>query len=68
MIGGLVLMIDPEEFLQEGTLASHRLKAGNLDELRGSIPLAEIGARTGFKDQSYFTRMFKCSTGMSPGK
>jgi len=33
-----------------------------------SIPLAEIGARTGFKDQSYFTRVFKRSTGMSPGK
>jgi len=33
-----------------------------------SIPLAEIGARIGFKDQSYFTRVFKRSTGMSPGK
>jgi two-component system, response regulator YesN len=33
-----------------------------------SIPLAEIGARTGFKDQSYFTRVFKRSTGMSPGR
>jgi two-component system response regulator YesN len=33
-----------------------------------SIPLAEIGARTGFKDQSYFTRVFKRSTGLSPGK
>jgi two-component system response regulator YesN len=33
-----------------------------------SIPLAEIGARTGFKDQSYFTHVFKRSTGMSPGK
>jgi two-component system response regulator YesN len=33
-----------------------------------SLPLAEISARTGFKDQSYFTRVFKRSTGMSPGK
>jgi two-component system response regulator YesN len=36
--------------------------------LNHSIPLAEIGARTGFKDQSYFTRVFKRNTGLSPGK
>jgi two-component system response regulator YesN len=33
-----------------------------------SIPLAEIGTSIGFKDQSYFTRVFKRGTGMSPGK
>ncbi|MBN1440160.1 MAG: helix-turn-helix domain-containing protein [Anaerolineales bacterium] len=42
-------------------------KAKTLLQTR-SIPLAEIGARTGFKDQSYFTRVFKRNTGMSPGK
>jgi two-component system response regulator YesN len=33
-----------------------------------SIPLAEIGTSIGFKDQSYFSRVFKRGTGMSPGK
>ena len=32
------------------------------------IPIAQIGALCGFEDQSYFTRVFKQQTGLSPKK
>lgn len=35
---------------------------------RGEISIAEIAARCGFEDQSYFTRVFKKQTGISPKK
>lgn len=49
-------------------LTRTRLREGQ--ELLGdpSIPLAEIGPRVGFEDQSYFTRVFKKRTGLSPGR
>jgi len=34
--------------------------------LRSGRPLAEVGARTGFADQSHFTRVFKQQTGVTP--
>ena len=32
-----------------------------------SIPLVEVAGRAGFDDQSYFTKVFKKTTGLSPG-
>lgn len=34
--------------------------------LRAGKPIAEVGARTGFADQSHFTRVFKQQTGVTP--
>lgn len=34
--------------------------------LRSGRPIAEVGARTGFSDQSHFTRVFKQQTGVTP--
>ncbi|CAD6529007.1 AraC family transcriptional regulator [Paraburkholderia sabiae] len=34
--------------------------------LRTGRPIAEVGARTGFADQSHFTRVFKQQTGVTP--
>jgi len=34
--------------------------------LRSGRPIAEVGARTGFADQSHFTRVFKQQTGVTP--
>jgi AraC-like DNA-binding protein len=34
--------------------------------LRAGRPIAEVGARTGFADQSHFTRVFKQQTGVTP--
>ena len=31
-------------------------------------PLADIPAMVGFEEQSYFTRVFRTTTGISPGK
>ena len=31
-------------------------------------PIAQIGALCGFEDQSYFTRVFRQQTGISPKK
>lgn len=36
--------------------------------LSSKLAIAEIAAETGFEDQSYFTRIFKKQTGMSPKK
>ncbi len=33
-----------------------------------SVPLSDISSLSGFEDQSYFTKVFKKSTGMTPGK
>jgi two-component system response regulator YesN len=33
-----------------------------------SIPLADVSTLVGFEDQSYFTKVFKKVTGMTPGK
>ena len=33
-----------------------------------SIPLAQIASMTGFDDQSYFTKIFRRQTGVSPGQ
>jgi len=33
-----------------------------------SIPLANVSGLVGFEDQSYFTKVFKKSTGITPGK
>lgn len=33
-----------------------------------SIPLTEVSTLVGFDDQSYFTKVFKKATGMTPGK
>ena len=35
--------------------------------LRGGLDLSEVAYRTGFSDQSHFTRMFKSIRGISPG-
>ncbi|MEM5344651.1 helix-turn-helix transcriptional regulator [Paraburkholderia azotifigens] len=37
-----------------------------LPMLRTGRPIAEVGARTGFADQSHFTRVFKKQTGVTP--
>jgi AraC-like DNA-binding protein len=34
--------------------------------LRAGRPIAEVGARSGFADQSHFTRVFKQQTGVTP--
>ena len=36
--------------------------------LRSRMAISEISAEVGFEDQSYFTRIFKKQTGLSPGK
>jgi two-component system response regulator YesN len=33
-----------------------------------SIPLTDVSSLVGFEDQSYFTKVFKKSTGLTPGK
>lgn len=36
--------------------------------LRGGLPIAEAAQRTGFHDQSHFTRTFKRYVGLTPGR
>ncbi len=36
--------------------------------LDNSVPLVDVAFLTGFEDQSYFTKVFKKMTGVSPGK
>jgi YesN/AraC family two-component response regulator len=42
-------------------------KAGHL-LLKTDMPLSDIARACGFEDQSWFSRMFKSYTGLSPGK
>ncbi|BBQ00738.1 transcriptional regulator [Burkholderia sp. SFA1] len=58
-------------FVREAGLSPHafqqqeRLRAA-MPMLRDGRPIAEVGARTGFADQSHFTRVFKQLTGVTP--
>lgn len=45
-----------------------RLRKAKQLLLETDFPVMEIGARCGFPDQSYFTRVFREKTGVSPGK
>ena len=36
--------------------------------LEDDIPVAEVARRMGFEDQSYFSRLFKHKTGVSPSR
>lgn len=36
--------------------------------LDASIPLTDVSILVGFEDQSYFTKVFKKATGMTPGR
>lgn len=45
-----------------------RINAGKKLLLDISIPLTEVSSLLGFEDQSYFTKVFKKSTGVTPGK
>lgn len=47
---------------------SFRIKAAKDLLLDSSIPLAEISNLAGFEDQSYFTKVFKKATGVTPGR
>ncbi|KAK49139.1 AraC family transcriptional regulator [Caballeronia jiangsuensis] len=58
-------------FVREAGLSPHafqqqeRLRVA-MPMLRDGRPIAEVGARTGFADQSHFTRVFKQQTGVTP--
>ena len=45
-----------------------RVKRSQQLLLEGSLPLVEVAHACGFEDQSYFARVFKKYTGVSPGK
>jgi AraC-like DNA-binding protein/ligand-binding sensor protein len=47
---------------------SFRIRAAKELLLDSSTPLAEISSLAGFEDQSYFTKVFKKATGVTPGK
>jgi len=47
---------------------SFRIRAAKELLLDSSIPLAEISNLAGFEDQSYFTKVFKKATGVTPGR
>jgi two-component system, response regulator YesN len=48
-------------------LSSLRVEKGKRLLADRSIPLVEVAGRAGFDDQSYFTKVFKKTTGLSPG-
>ena len=52
--------LSPHAFLQQ-----ERVRCA-MPLLRNGRPIAEVGARTGFADQSHFTRVFKQQTGVTP--
>jgi AraC-like DNA-binding protein len=52
--------LSPHAFLQQERVRSA------MPLLRGGRAIAEVGARTGFADQSHFTRVFKQQTGVTP--
>lgn len=45
-----------------------RVERSKLSLISGRMSLAEIAVSVGFEDQSYFTRIFKKVTGVTPGK
>jgi two-component system response regulator YesN len=45
-----------------------RINAGKNLLLDISIPLTDVSSLVGFEDQSYFTKVFKKATGVTPGK
>ncbi|HBE79066.1 MAG TPA: hypothetical protein DDW65_15020 [Firmicutes bacterium] len=45
-----------------------RINAGKNLLLDISIPLTDVSSMVGFEDQSYFTKVFKKATGVTPGK
>ena len=47
---------------------SIRIEASKKLLLDSSIPLMEVSDRVGFDEQSYFTKVFKKMTGVTPGK
>jgi AraC-like DNA-binding protein len=60
-------------FTRETGLAPHAWRnqmrlARALGALRAGVPVTEVAAASGFADQSHFTRHFKKSFGLSPGR
>lgn len=58
-------------FVREAGLSPHAFQQQErvrhaMQMLREGRPISEVGARTGFADQSHFTRVFKQQTGVTP--
>ena len=58
---------------ETGLTLSDYAKKMRLDKSRRllgetQLPLAEIAAQCGFSDQSYFTKVFRAATGLTPGR
>ncbi len=58
-------------FVREAGLSPHAFQQQErvrraMPLLRNGRPIAEVGARVGFADQSHFTRVFKQQTGVTP--
>jgi two-component system response regulator YesN len=45
-----------------------RVETGKKLLLDSSVPLLEVAGMVGFDEQSYFTKVFKKTTGITPGK